>query len=324
METINKIAFIIFCALSFIVVFSVSTIASLVIAMNNNRNTIAVEWSETAGREYRNLRYGNEDGCEYDLYLPKTNSSNKQALVLYIHGGSFTSGDKSEGEPWCKYYASQGYVAATANYPLHSDGSPSDINKMNVCIKDCVDSITATCNRLGYHLTEMAVTGASAGGCLAMLYAYSMADHSALPVRFVFQQSAPTSFHPELWGITDDSLIIEFASMMSGIAITDSMIQQGAHTTLLDNISPASRITPSSPPTICAYGLNDNIVPKNQKHILFDSLKAKHIPCIYIEFPHSGHALANDPDSMAVYVKNADMFCNKYFQNKTPSVTAGP
>ncbi len=35
-----------------------------------------------------------------------------QYLILYIHGGSFNSGSKEDGETWCKYYAAQGYITA--------------------------------------------------------------------------------------------------------------------------------------------------------------------------------------------------------------------
>ncbi|MCM1188577.1 MAG: hypothetical protein NC541_04710 [bacterium] len=49
----------------------------------------------------------------------------------------------------------------------------------------------------GYHVNEMATTGGSAGGCLAMLVAFK--DPDRLPIRFVFEETGPASFESELW-----------------------------------------------------------------------------------------------------------------------------
>ena len=41
--------------------------------------------------------------------------------------------------------------------------------------------------------------GVSAGGTLAMNYAYTRAETSAIPIRFVCQLAAPTDFEPADW-----------------------------------------------------------------------------------------------------------------------------
>lgn len=299
------------------VVFTVTMARSFRAAIKERNEAILVEYNNEE-LIYYDIRYNNSEDCGYDLYMPqKYNDKRNYSLVLFIHGGSFTSGDKKEGAPWCRYYASKGRVAASVNYTLHSAQTPSSINIMNYDIKNCVKDIKQMCDSLGYCIDEMATTGVSAGGCLAMLYAYREADSSAIPVKFVFQQTGPTSFHGELWGAHNDSAKIALASALLGMTLTDSIIENGDYIRMIDEISPASHITHNSVPTLCAYGPNDKIVPTNQKFILFDSLEAHGVPYIYVEFPNSGHALANDPDSMAVYVKHADIFCDKYFKNKT-------
>lgn len=318
MRTINKILFALLCTVTFAIVFIISMGLRFGKAIEESKATISVDWNDDTGSVYKDLRYNNTEDCGYDLYLPAQRSkSSRYSLILFIHGGSFTGGDKSEGDVWCKYYASRGYVAATVNYTLHNDKHPSSINIMHNDIKTCVDSIKAKCMALGYHIDEMATTGVSAGGCLAMLYAYREADSSSVPLKFVFQQTGPTSFHCEHWGFEEKDEKVTFASMLLGQSITDSMIANETFRLMIDSISPACHITPRSVPTICAYGPNDRIVPTNQKFILMDSLKRHGVPHIYIEFPNSGHALANDPDSMAAYVARADEFCDKYFKNKT-------
>lgn len=60
-------------------------------------------------------------GHKYDLYVPSNIDKGKaQQLILYIHGGSFNSGTKEDGEVWCKYYASKGYITASLDYSLQT------------------------------------------------------------------------------------------------------------------------------------------------------------------------------------------------------------
>lgn len=318
MITLYKILYIILCTITFIIVFTVSMGYNFRKAIHKANKAIIIESNDKEEIIHRDIKYNSGENCGYDLYIPQKHSDARNySLVLFIHGGSFTGGDKEEGVHWCRYYASKGRVAASVNYTLHSTEKPSNINIMSNDIKDCVKSIKEYCDSLGYSIDEMATTGVSAGGCLALLYAYRDAEESAIPVKFVFQQTGPTAFYGEHWGAHSDSTKIALASALLGMELSDSTIRNGEYISMIEDISPACNITPNSVPTLCAYGANDKIVPTNQKYILFDSLKTHGVPYVYVEFPNSGHALANDPDSMAAYVRHADIFCNRYFKNKT-------
>lgn len=318
MRIVYKILYIIVCVFTFIFVFMVSMGHKFNKAVKKTNEAIFVDYDDEKEIVYHDIKYDAREICQYDLYIPqKHGDARNYSLVLFIHGGSFTGGDKEEGVHWCRYYASKGRVAASVNYTLHSNENPSSINIMSNDIINCVKDIKEHCDSLGYHIDEMATTGVSAGGCLALLYAYREADNSSIPVKFVFQQTGPTAFHGEHWGAHSDSMKLALASALLGVRLSDSTMRNGDYLSLIENISPACNITANSVPTLCAYGANDKIVPTNQKYILLDSLKSNSIPYIYVEFPNSGHALVNDPDSMASYVKYADLFCERYFKNKT-------
>ena len=69
------------------------------------------------GEVVTNLSYGEGKENVYDLYIPKQLMNGKEtSLILFIHGGSFTSGDKADEDMWCKYFASKGFITATTNY----------------------------------------------------------------------------------------------------------------------------------------------------------------------------------------------------------------
>ncbi len=58
-----------------------------------------------------------------------------------------------------------------------------------------MDAVVAEAAKLGYPVNEMAIGGGSAGGCLALLYAYRDTAESPVPVRFVFEAVGPSSFY---------------------------------------------------------------------------------------------------------------------------------
>lgn len=56
---------------------------------------------------------------EVDLFTPKKASKEKQPLFIFVHGGGFTSGNKTGGHPICKYLAERGIVTASIQYTLY-------------------------------------------------------------------------------------------------------------------------------------------------------------------------------------------------------------
>ena len=53
-----------------------------------------------------------------DLYTPTDDTESGRPVFIFSHGGSFVSGDKSEGIEWATRMAGLGYVAASINYRL--------------------------------------------------------------------------------------------------------------------------------------------------------------------------------------------------------------
>ena len=78
---------------TFIVVFIISALIRINLLGSAPERLIRVDWNKNVGKIYRNLDYNNENGNQYDLYIPSgLDKSVKQYLILYIHGGSFNSG----------------------------------------------------------------------------------------------------------------------------------------------------------------------------------------------------------------------------------------
>lgn len=216
-------------------------------------------WDETVGKVYTDLPYGEGAANKFDLYVPADKSQDAYGLVVYLHAGGF-SGDKPVMPRCWKWLCSKGYVAAGINYTLFTEENPdASVYSQSEEIKAAMPSVVAAAEKLGYKLDRMAIAGGSAGGCLALIYAYRDADTSPLPVKMVFEAVGPGSFHVEDWGIFGLDQSPETAaglfSVMSGQALTPEDITSGAY---LDTRSNRSLLIAGSPkdtvPSVLCYG----------------------------------------------------------------------
>ena len=313
----KKLLWIVLCVVAFIITFVVFFVIGIVVPTAKYAEPLNVAWNEDVGDIIPDLKYGEWEDTAYDLYIPKKLNEEKEvSLILFIHGGSFTAGDKADEDMWCKFYASKGYITATIKYSLMAEGSDASINMMNEQILSCVEAIKAECAKKGYDIKQMALSGQSAGGCLAMLYAYSQADTSPIPVKFVFQQTGPASFHIEHWGGTEDDAeeVAKSAAGSTGKEITAEMVADRSYRELVDAISPASLVNENTVPTLCAYGPNDKIVPIGIKFVLFEQFDKYGVTYDFINFENSGHGMMNDPDRQKEFVEKSLEYCDRYFE----------
>ena len=295
--------------ITFIVVFLISAITRIMLLGSAPERLIKVEWDESVGEIYSNLDYENDNGNQYDLYIPSgLDKSENQYLILFIHGGSFNSGSKEDGESWCKYYATKGYITASVDYTLQNQGKDASIYLMNEEIENAVKAIKQKTEELGYHIAGMAPCGVSAGGTLAMNLAYN--GNSAIPVKFVFQLAAPTYFAPSEWSLLMkvDRLDSEeeFCKMMTGKELED-------YDTEIQNISPACIVNEDSVPSLIGYGLIDHCVPLSQKYYLMEAYDRDKVMYDYIEFPKSNHGMYNDLDKLQEFLDKSLEYARVYF-----------
>ena len=274
-----------------------------------------VKWNSEVGEKIADLSYGNKAANRYDLYLPADDQKEAYSLILHIHGGGFNSGDKSEGEILCRYFASKGYVTAAVNYSLMDETHESNINVMYDETVKALDTILKDCEQRGYHISEMATTGESAGGCLAMLFAFRYGNECPIPIRFVMEESGPASFEPSLWADADIEGQISYVNSMTGRNFTLEDHGTEDYQKAIDEISPVSYIDENTIPLLMAYGSKDKIVPPGVKVPLLEKLDEHHVTYQYIEFPNSGHGLLGDPDKLLEYHKAMLEYCEKFFKN---------
>lgn len=300
---------------AFIVVFAASAIIKMTYSPLSGE--MQVSWNDSVGRVYTDIAYDEKEQNKFDLYVPADHTKKNYGLVVYLHAGGFTTGDKSDDANMLKWLTSKGYVAAGINYTLRDENNPeASVYTMSQEIKSSIPVVKAEAEKLGYHLDRMAISGGSAGGTLALLYAYRDADTSPIPVKMVFEMVGPPSFYPEDWTTYGLDRSPEAAaslfSIMSGNTITTDMIGTASYDEAIKDISPYMWIDENSVPTLAAYGKYDRVAPFGTVKYLINALQENNVPHDYIEFPHSGHGLQNDNKLFAKYIEKMNEYLERY------------
>ena len=185
---------------------------------NKITNTYAVGKKNHAGY---NVNSGedypsNASSNNYDLYVPgNLVKSDKQTVILFIHGGAWVSGFKTDVNPYVHEFANRGYITATIKYTLlrRTMDDPSlsifrDLDEIDACIK----SMKSVLGELGFDTSKLSLVigGASSGAHLSMLYSYSRGQDSAIPIKFIIDAVGPTDIKEGVWQFfkseTDEAL----------------------------------------------------------------------------------------------------------------------
>ncbi len=259
---------------------------------------------------YKDIAYGEAVRNIMDIYVPESAYSNEHnGVILYIHGGSWTSGKKEDMVEKCERFAKKGYVTATMNYTLYADGLFGKVTALTMCdeIDMAIDRIKYFSEEKELNITKLAVSGYSAGAHLSMLYGFSRADKSSIELVFTANQVGPSDFHAEVWGSTG------LASMLSGIEITEEMNANGKDEEVINLVSPTAYVTKDTVPSILAYGGTDMIVPSGNAERIKSAFESAGAPHTYILYPLSNHGLGLDPLCEMEYINTVEQYCKDYF-----------
>ena len=99
--------FVWLCISAFLISFIGSVIFKLTYVSPEMRQ-YSVNWSEDIGTVQKDFKYGEADANTFDLYLPKANAKKSYGLVVYLHAGGFTSGDRNDDAKMPKWQCSNG------------------------------------------------------------------------------------------------------------------------------------------------------------------------------------------------------------------------
>ena len=311
----GKRMFIFICILAFIISFVGSAIFKITYQPKWAKK-YSVDWNDSIGTIYKDISYGDKESNKFDLYVPNDNSKENYGLVVYLHAGGFTTGDKSDDKQILQWLCSKGYVTAGINYTLRTDENNASVYSQSIEIKEAIPVVLEEAKKLGYNLDDMVISGGSAGGTLAMLYAYRDAEESPIPVKMMFEMVGPPSFFAEDWDTygldKNNEAAAGLFGVMLGSEIDKEIIGTDELQEVMKPISAYAWINQNSVPSVIAYGTYDKVAPfKAVKHLV-NALEKNNVDYKYFEATHSGHGLQNDDKIYKEYMETVEEYLDKY------------
>ncbi|MBQ9880173.1 MAG: alpha/beta hydrolase [Clostridia bacterium] len=263
-----------------------------------------------------NIRYGEAERDLVTVYVPAgAQDRDYNACVLFIHGGSWTGGEKEDMAPHCKKLAMKGYITATMSYSLCSQGEIGETTVYTMLdeVTQCIAALRDFSEENGLNITKIALSGYSAGGHISMLYSYSRPEESPIPLAFTANRVGPSDMTTDAWGGGAYML----SSMLTGTYITDEMKENGEGDRLCRDISPVAYVNEDTVPSLFCYAGNDPIVTKGNREAMVkvfeETFGENGNGYDYIFYPLSGHGLLLDPWSEQKYDNTLFRYCETYF-----------
>lgn len=250
---------------------------------NNVLNTKTAVVANNSAVKMLNLAYGEHPQQVMDIYLLE-NRTVETPLVVLIHGGAWVAGDKADAGFMKDACYGNGMNVVNINYRL----ADSTINYTHI-MEDISSAMAMILNHAAeYNIrtSKIVFWGGSAGGHLALLYAYNYDIQNA--VSLVMTLGAPTKLDDKL------SLIGPNPAEMIGLLATIT----GKPYDLFWPLDPA--YADASPyygknfkPTLLIHGEKDPIVPVRQANLMRDRLVQANVDNVLFILPNGGHTGEN-------------------------------
>lgn len=238
--------------------------------------------NSTAAQTSLNVSYGTDVAQKMDIYLPANRSTSSTKVIVMIHGGGWTGGDKSEFTAFVDTLKRRlpGYAIFNINYRLSAN--PNNLfPTQELDVKTAIEYIYGKSSE--YKISEKYILmGASAGGHLAMLqgYKYNAPVKAKAIVSFFGPSDMADMYNNPVGGNPLFSLAIANA-----VGATPAQ-----NPTLYTNSSPVNFISSSSAmPTILLHGGLDPLVHPSQSTMVESKLNLAGITNQYVYYPTGGH-----------------------------------
>lgn len=289
--------------LIFLIIFNITIISTLISIPKNNE----LNYSEQVTHyEYFNVYYDSHKRNTLDLTLPKNNTN---GLILFIHGGSWLSGDKEVYKNnLLEWTINKRFAACAINY--HYAYGMTNYEDILNDISNALSRVKQLAEHKNIILTKVLLTGHSAGGHLSLLYAYSRIDNSPIKPACVVNLSGPTDLNDINYFSKNPLKIGYIFSSLTNRIITTSNYTKKYN--ILKNVSPINYITNNTVPTLTGHGTKDTVVPYSNAIKLHQILNQNNVINDLIEFPNSNHGLESDQNKTEILNKLMYEYAIKY------------
>ncbi len=247
-----------------------------------------------------NVTYGDNPLQKFDLYLPADRSTEKTKVIVLVHGGGWTGGDKADMDSFIPYIKLRHphHAIVNVNYVLADLNTPAFPNQF-LDLDAVIEKLTDEKNELQI-LPQFALIGASAGAHISLMYDYVFDSDDQ--VKFVGDIVGPSDFTDPFYSGNPD-----FQFLMAAL-VDERAYPPG--TNYAAELSPALNVSLKSSPTLLFYGNADPLVPLSNATTLntaLDNAQVDHTLNIY-EGGHGDWSAVDIEDMKAQLSAYVDVF----------------
>ena len=225
--------------------------------------------ASASGAVDSNITYGVAGGetLLLDIFEPANNTGKPRPAVVLVHGGGWTSFDKSTMHPLARFLALAGFVAVPVDYRLfHDDATrwPAQLDD----VQRAVRWVRANSAKYNIDPQHIGAYGHSAGGQIAallgMLETRDNSDASLAKYPSKVQAVVDASGPADLTKDANDDATQFMTSFLGADFATHPEVWRDA--------SPVFHAAKSNAPILIIHGTHDDMVPISQAEELNDAL----------------------------------------------------
>lgn len=241
------------------------------------------EKSETAlpQLDRKDISYGSDTAQKMDVYLPAGRDTANTKVLLFIHGGSWSSGDKSEFNEAIAAIRTKlpDYAIFNINYRLAKNDStrfPAQVFD----IRSAIGFIESKVNEYKVNVNKVGLVGASAGAHLALLEAYK--NNTSGRIKAVIDFFGPADLTDLYY---NHPIPAQARPVLVNFLGTTPAASPGTYT----EASPINFVNQQTVPTCLFHGSDDIVVSIAQSNALKAKLEANNVKVEMTVFTKEGH-----------------------------------
>ena len=248
---------------------------------------------------------GGGRSLEADILLPPLEEKNRPA-VLFIHGGGWIEGDRSQLRGYGILLARLGFVCMCNSYRLSNESIwPAQVQDVNCAIR----YLRANATDLGLDPNRIGVSGNSAGGHLSLMAAATNYDQIFEGVGGSNEVSSEIKAVCAIYPPTT----IRQLEMLNPLENAFLMLMgKEAKKEDFDKASPLNYVTEDYPPCMLIHGSADSVVRLKDSTKFYEKLIEFNRPASLHIFSEEEHAFDGEPDYGRAIADLQALFFKKY------------